>query len=297
MADQAKFRDWVEAVRPLHWIKSGFCLAALFFSGEAARVESWAAVLPLLAAFSGIASAGYLINDLINRKEDSAHPRKRQRPIASGRLPLYGVLLMAVVLLFCALGLMVSIHGFSGMTGRATLLCIWYFFLTTSYSVIFRRIPFADVLVLGAGFVLRVAAGAYALGLEPTVWLLGCTYSVALLLGFGKRLGEWRVITLQNQEMGATRHALRKYSENTLRFIVGVLCFLAAMLYLFYTLMHSQRAELLITNVPVMLGLAEYFRLAWRSKSVEAPERLIWSSRVLAASLVSWVFLVILISF
>ena len=175
-------------MRPRHWVKSGFCFSAVFFSGHALDAEAWLRVLPLGVAFSLLASAGYLFNDVINRKEDRFHPRKKRRPVAAGRLKPASVLAVAGILLLSGLGLVIGAFG----AGAVLVATACYVGVTIGYSLWIRNVCVVDVLVLGWGFVLRVQAGAFALGtlyaeVRPTLWLVFCTYALALLLGFGKR--------------------------------------------------------------------------------------------------------------
>ena len=95
---------WLEALRLQHWIKSGFCLAALFFHGAALEVAAWLAVLPVVLCFCLISSAVYLANDIVNLAEDRCHPRKSRRPIASGQIAVQDARIAVVLLAGSALG-------------------------------------------------------------------------------------------------------------------------------------------------------------------------------------------------
>lgn len=287
----------MEVIRPQHWIKSGFCLAALFFGGKAGSLEGWLQVWPLLVSFSGLASAGYLLNDVINRGEDRLHPRKKNRPIASGHLRVKEVLVVSLILALGSLGILVCRYGLRGDFSLVSWLGLGYLVLTGAYSMIFREMPLLDVLVLGVGFVARVAAGAFALGLAPTNWLLGCTYAVALLLGFGKRLGEWRLLERRGAQMGQTRQALRGYTDTLLRTLVGGSCLASGTLYVAYCLTHPARELLILTALPVVVGLMSYLRMAWRSDVVETPEKLLFKSPVLLCSVGVWLLMILAIGF
>ncbi|MFC0019838.1 UbiA prenyltransferase family protein [Roseibacillus persicicus] len=286
---------WVEVLRPQHWIKSGFCLAALFFGGLAGSWESWEQILPLLVSFSVLASAGYLLNDVWNREEDRHHPRKKMRPVASGQLPVGQILLVSFALAIGGLALLGFAYGFVGESALPLWHGVGYLMLTIGYSLVFREMPLLDVLVLGIGFVIRVSAGAFALGLSPTGWLLGCTYAIALVLGFGKRLGEWRLLERLQEVPGETRSALRGYTDALLRVLVGGSSFAAGGTYYAYCLSHSEREFLVLTVIPVVVGLMAYLRMAWRSAVVETPERLLFKSPVLLGSVVVWLIMIVLI--
>jgi 4-hydroxybenzoate polyprenyltransferase len=201
---------WTEALRLTHWIKSGFCLAAIFFHGSAADYKAWMHVLPVVLGFSLISSAGYLVNDILNREEDRHHPRKRKRALASGKITIPAAWTAVALLTAGAFVLLAAFYG------RGPVLAVvgGYYLLSWLYSLMLRGLPLVDVLVIATGFAARVAAGAYALQsydatAYPTAWLLTCTYFLALLLGFGKRKGEWLLLERTHKTMGETRKALR----------------------------------------------------------------------------------------
>jgi 4-hydroxybenzoate polyprenyltransferase len=285
----------VKLVRPTHWIKSGFCLAALFLSGEWANVSSWMMVLPVVVGFTLLSSAGYLFNDVMNREEDRHHPRKRSRPVASGRVRARDALVVSFLLALSGLGLLAGVY-WPADPGRLVLVCaLGYYALTILYSCYFRSVSYLDVATLCLGFVLRVAAGALAIGLVPTWWLMGTTYALALLLGFGKRLGEIKLMEGRDLERGETRLCLTGYRRKTLERLMAVMAFVAGGLYILYCLIGREDRGLFVFSVaPVVVGIFAYIRLAWRSDSVEIPEKLIFSSRVLLGSLVVWVAMVLI---
>lgn len=288
-----KLRVWSVALRIQHWIKSGFCLAALFFHGSALQIGAWMAVLPIALCFSLISSAVYLVNDIVNRNEDRRHPRKRKRPIASGQISLRNAWLAVVFLAGSSIGL--AWWFYDG--GTVVWVLMGYYLLSWLYSFYLRELPLVDVLVLAVGFVARVAAGAYALQsfdltAHPTGWLLTCTYFLALLLGFGKRKGEWLLLEKTHRELGITRKALRGYTADLLDVMTGCSALLAGGIYLAYCLNRNDPVPFVLTALPVLTGLMSYLRLAWRSTVVETPERLLLKSPGLVISLLVWLALV-----
>ncbi|MDP7106190.1 MAG: UbiA prenyltransferase family protein, partial [Roseibacillus sp.] len=238
----ATVRKWLVALRTQHWIKSGFCLTALFFHGSVLELAAWMAVLPIAFCFCLISSAVYLANDIVNRAEDRRHPRKCRRPIASGRISVRRAWLTIVLLAGGSLGFAWWFYGGGAVTG----VLAGYYLLSWIYSYYLRGLPLLDVLVLATGFVARVAAGAYALQhfdptAHPTGWLLSCTYFLALLLGFGKRKGEWLLLEKTHREMGITRRALRGYTADLLDVLTGCSALLAGAIYLAYCLNRPDR--------------------------------------------------------
>ncbi len=292
-ADPGPVSMWLSALRIPHWIKSGFCLAALFFHGSALEVGAWLAVLPIVVCFCLVSSAVYLANDIVNRGEDCRHPRKRRRPIASGQISVRRAWCAVALLAGSAIGGAWWFYGWD----TPTWVLAGYYLLSWLYSCYLRDLPLLDVLVLAIGFVARVGAGAYALQIfdhtaHPTGWLLSCTYFLALLLGFGKRKGEWLLLEKTQRKMGITRRALRGYTAELLNVLTGCSALLAAAIYLAYCLNRPDRIPFVFTALPALTGLMSYLRLAWRSTVVETPERLLFQSPGLVVSVVSWLVLV-----
>ncbi|MGE9268489.1 MAG: UbiA prenyltransferase family protein [Verrucomicrobiales bacterium] len=270
-------------------MKSGFCLAALFFSGRVGDSGAWLAVWPLLLAVSLLASAGYLWNDLVNVAEDRHHPRKKKRPLASGRMRKREALALALGVAGLAFALLWWAYG----GGRVFWLGAAYLALTVNYTLWLRSLPLLDVLTLSGGFVIRVLAGAYAIGVAPTWWLVLCTYALALLLGFGKRRGELVLLKKDHEKVGSTRSVLQAYNLMLLDSALGLSAVLCVGAYLSYVV--GKGGFLLAASViPVILGVSDYMRVAWRSDEVERPEHLLLKSPVLLGSVAAWLILVIL---
>ena len=284
---------WLVSLRVNHWTKSGFCLAALLFHGAVFDGSAWFAVLPAAICFCLISSAVYLANDIFNRKEDSCHPDKRNRPIAAGHIAVRAAWAVVIALVATALGLSFVFYG----GGSVTQVIIAYYLLSWLYSFCLRGLPLVDVLVIGLGFVARVAAGAFALQsfdftAHPTGWLVGCTYFLALLLAFGKRKGEWLLMESAGMALGSTRRALRGYTAELLNVLIGCSALFAGSIYVAYCLSRSDRMPFILTAVPALWGLLSYLKLAWGSTAVETPEYLLLRSRSLLISLVGWLVLV-----
>lgn len=172
-----------------------------------------------------------------------------------------------------------------------------YYVLSWLYSFFLRSVPVVDVLTLALGFAARVAAGAYALQTYdetayPTGWLIGCTYFLALLLGFGKRKGESLLLERAHASMGETRRALQGYSATTLNVLTGCSAALAAGTYVAYCMTRPDRFPFVLTAAPAIVGLSSYLRLAWRSTLVETPERLFLHSPVLVGAVAVWLGMV-----
>ncbi|MCB9846873.1 MAG: UbiA prenyltransferase family protein [Phycisphaeraceae bacterium] len=182
--------------RPHQWSKGIFVLAGPVY-GCADLIEQGARIrdlivpsLIILASFSLAASGCYVVNDIFDAESDRRHPRKRNRPIASGAVTPGQARVFAALLLLGSLGLLALLPAPRLWWAGATVAL--YIANVMTYSAFFKKHAIADVMGLSLGFVLRVLGGCAALGIGPSSWLLNVTLFIAMFLAFGKRLGERR---------------------------------------------------------------------------------------------------------
>jgi 4-hydroxybenzoate polyprenyltransferase len=191
-------RDLLTALRPHQWVKNGL----IFVSPLAAHVLMEPGVLPrllwLFVAFCAAASGVYVANDLLDLKHDRAHPRKRERPFASGRLPVIaGVASPVLMLTGLWLGLTLS-----PLTGG---LVAAYIALSLAYSTYLKRQPLVDVFALSGLYTLRLLSGELSVGIESSVWLLSFSGFLFLSLAFLKRVSEYQAMFKSNTSYDAGR--------------------------------------------------------------------------------------------
>lgn len=219
----------IKLARPRQWIKGGFVLLGPAYAVAAGVVVDWVAVVLAFLAFGFASSACYVVNDIRDREEDAAHPRKKRRPIASGRVrPVTGVWFACVLIVLSAVS--VALVGVRTEWSPASpwlgVLLALYVLNVTGYSMGLKRAAVIDVVSLATGFVLRVLGGCAATGVEPSSWLLNCTFFVSMFLALGKRLGERR--TMGDGAAAATvRSVQATYTDEILRMLVvvtGVAC-------------------------------------------------------------------------
>ena len=216
----------LKSVRPHQWVKNLFVAAPLVF---ARRVGDGAAVghtVLAVAAFCLLSSAVYLINDLVDVDKDRAHPVKRNRPIASGTMPLGLARALAPLLGFGG----ISITVFLGPT--CVVVGLGYLGLNLAYSFGLKKVAFIDVACISLSYLLRVLCGSAAIPVQPSKWLLVCTLLLSALLGFGKRAHELRVSGVDGT---VQRDVLGKYALPTLQRLLVVLGVLTSVTYLAYT--------------------------------------------------------------
>lgn len=214
------WRSLLKLARPKQWAKCAFVLIGPLYGYADGKPVTWIAAAGAAVAFALAASACYVFNDLRDRDADRLHPRKRRRPIASGAVsaPLARVFAMAL-LVFSAVAV-AFIPGearsiFAGVLGL-------YVLNVLSYSALLKHVVILDVISLACGFVLRVVGGCVATGIEPSPWLLNCTFFLAMFLSFGKRLGERRTMAAAGADAAAIRGVQSIYTDDLLRMSVVV---------------------------------------------------------------------------
>jgi 4-hydroxybenzoate polyprenyltransferase len=271
-------------MRPEQWLKNGFVLAPIVFSGLIGDPDAWLRTLLAVAAFCAASSAVYLVNDVIDREADRSHPIKKNRAIASGEVSVATALAVAVVLVVAAAVVAVWLGGwFPVVLGS-------YVFLVLLYSALLKRAVFLDVLVVAAGFVLRVVGGAVAIDVPVSRWILVVTYLLALYLALGKRRSE---LVLLGAEAGSHRVVLGHYTLPMVDQAISVVLGATVVAYALYTVAPETVAKVgsegLLATVPIVLyGLFRYLYLLHRHELGGSPTRALLTDRPLLVCVVVW---------
>jgi 4-hydroxybenzoate polyprenyltransferase len=274
---------WIRAVRPEQWIKNGFVLAPLLFSGRALEWPyQWRALLAFVA-FSAMASAVYLMNDVVDREADRRHPGKRHRPVAAGSISPPAAL--AVSALLAVMGLA------AGVVARpaVALVLAAYLVLNMLYGTWLKHMVIVDVFSIASFFLLRLVAGSAAVDVRPSIWLLLCGGLLALYLGFAKRRHE---LVLLGSGSAAHRTVLADYSTAFLDQLSVVLLSVTIVAYIMYTL-ESNTARLVGTEalsystVFVLYGVLRYLYLVNRNEGGD-PTGTLLTDRPLLAAVTLW---------
>ncbi len=272
----------LQALRPHQWVKNGFVFAALVFSRQLTNTEMLVRSVVVFAAFCAVASAIYLLNDVADYERDRLHPRKKNRPIASGAVSKSTALMMAAVL------------GPAGIAGglwlnEATAIVLaFYVGMNLLYSTRLKHIVLIDVFIIAFGFLLRVTVGATAIEVGISAWLLLCTFFVALLIGFGKRRGE---LTLLGESAAEHRGNLGAYSisflDNAIASLAGVTIICYSLYAIDPAVIARLRTDGLLLTLPfVVFGIFRWILVANTSDDAGSPTRLLLSNRSLQATVV-----------
>lgn len=256
----------IKTLRPRQWVKNSFVAAPLIFSLRLLEAPSVLRTLAAVVLFSLISGCVYVLNDLVDVDADREHPKKRLRPIASGALPVSTARAFLVVAVPSIMGLAAVLQPWFAAV-LAT-----YFVLNVAYSFRLKHVAYVDVLLIAFFFILRVLAGAFAIEVPASPWLLGCTFVLALFLGFGKRAHELATAV----DAGKQRAALEGYHAGSLRWILYFLAVVVIATYGAYTrsptTVQAFGTAALVYTLPLpMIAVVRFIRLVAVPKDSESP--------------------------
>jgi decaprenyl-phosphate phosphoribosyltransferase len=282
----------LRTVRPHQWVKNGFVLAPLVFSRHLLDVPYAVRGGLAFLAFCLLSGAVYAFNDVRDVEADRAHPIKRRRPIAAGALSERAALIAAGALAVAGLGLAFALDWRAGVAATV------YLGQNLAYSLSLKHVAFVDVALIASGFLLRVLAGAYAIRVPASPWLLICTALLALFLALGKRAHELAAAQAAGREVAETRAALAGYRLPVVRFAMLGLGALTSAAYLLYTLDAHTVAffgtDRLAASAPFpALGIARFLQLAvWRPRP-DSPTEAMLRDPVFLAIVGAWTGVVV----
>jgi 4-hydroxybenzoate polyprenyltransferase len=277
------------SLRPHQWTKNALVFAPLLFAQQLFHPPSVVAAVEAFCLFCLLSGAVYLINDLVDLERDRLHPVKSQRPLASGRLSPSVAKGATWVILVAALGGSFALGTSFGLTALA------YFVLMACYSFLLKNIVILDVLTVSMGFVLRAFAGAVAIDVAFSNWLLICTMLGALFLALNKRRHE---LTLLAADAAEHRRILGEYSPYLLDQMIAVVTASTVVCYALYTqapeTVSKFGTDRLVWTLPfVLYGIFRYLYLVHQKDEGGSPSRVLLNDRPLVVDVVLWTIAVI----
>ena len=278
-AQRSVARAILVAMRPRQWTKNLLLFAGIVFAARLGDAMRWLEAVAAFVAYCAASSAAYLVNDVRDAAHDRLHPVKRDRPVASGDFPERNALVTAAVLAAAALALAAPLHGWS------LLFLAGFLVLQALYTVSFKHVVLVDVLAIGALFVLRAAAGAAAVDVRISPWLLLCTALLALFLALAKRRGE---LVLVGAAETPGRPVLAGYSLAVVDRLVAAAAASAVIAYSLYTFTARDSKALMATIPFVLFGVLRYLLLIRREDLGEEPENVLFADVPLIATLALW---------
>lgn len=293
----------LRTARPRQWLKNLSLYAAPVFTGTLFLNNTFQKTTLAFIAFCGVSSGIYFLNDLMDVEKDKLHPIKKNRPIASGKIPqkiawIITYLLLGTSLIYSAL-----------FVGKFfTLAALSYVFIQLAYSLYFRNVIILESLFVASGFIIRVFAGGLASESSISSWLILTTIGLSLLLAFGKRRSE-KTILLEKLGMDKqnidTRKALRHYPDTLLDSMISMsatFCIISYSLFTFqtspqnvtpvlYTFLPSilRSPKWMMLTIPLIIyGVARYLYVIYEKKAGESPERVLLSDKPLLLTVLLW---------
>lgn len=295
------FRDISRAVRTRQWAKNGLLFAGFLFAGHLREPKAQIAgeilrVLLAFTAFCALSGAAYIINDWRDIERDRLHPLKKNRPLAAGRISKRGAQSLIVGCLVIAFAAAVSVPLLNPAAWLFPFAAASYLALTLAYSFVLKNEVIVDVLIIAAGFVLRMAAGCLAIPVPISEWIVFCTFTLALFVALCKRRAE---LLEMGENSEATRRVLPLYTVSLLDTFIAIAAGLTITSYSLYTFLAAQstavagnRHQSLMLTIPfVVYGIFRFLLLAHSSAVGGEPEQLL-RDKPLMINILLWAILV-----
>ncbi len=281
----------IKLARPSQWIKNSLVLAALFFAGVANDSHSLILAIAAVAVFCLLSSSIYALNDLIDCQQDKNHPLKKSRPVASGEIST------TTAALFSSLLAAAGLYSAWLINFELLIVAVIFLLLNVLYSVWLKHVVILDVMTISLSFVIRAYAGAVAIEVAASKWMLINTLFLALFLAFGKRRHE---LVLLDDEASSHRQSLSKYSPYLLDQLISVVTASVVVAYLLYTFSSEVSSKLnteyLYVTVPfVVYGIFRYLYLIHYEEKGGSPTKVLIGDKPLMLDVILWLATVIII--
>ena len=276
----------IKLLRPKDWAKNLFLFIPAFFARKFFVLENIELLIGGFFAFSFLASSIYIINDYRDIDDDRKHPEKRKRPLASGKVSKTTGLLAAAILLVAGavLGWLVD------ETGKFAFLLAIYYLLNLGYCFGLKNISIVDIMIVAAGFVLRVKGGAVIGKIDTTEWLIIMTFLLALFMAIGKRRDDVLLKLSTGTDM---RRAIKGYTLDYLNIVLGLVCAVIIVAYINYTVSGALYKEfghrLYYTSLFVIAGVLRYLQIIFVQNKSGSPTDILYKDRFIQITLLLWV--------
>lgn len=286
------FRGLLKTMRPHQWTKNGFVFAGIVFDGQLFVFASFLRVLFAFFLLCLVAGSVYIFNDLADVEADRKHPRKRNRPIASGQLPIPLARIAAILLPAIAM-LAALLLGW-----QFAVVLLSYYLLQVAYSLRLKHVVLVDLVVIVLGFIIRVGAGVLVVSVEAfSPWLYACTATLALFLIVGKRRQE---LLLLAEKAGNVRVTLDEYNLPLLDELLRISVVGTMLTYLFYAVEAPSEllagTNLALVTVPfVWYGIARYLYLIHVRGEGSAPDEVLLKDRPLQIAIILWAIVCVIV--
>ncbi|MBO9657703.1 MAG: decaprenyl-phosphate phosphoribosyltransferase [Chitinophagaceae bacterium] len=276
---------YIKLLRPKHWAKNLFLFIPLFFAGEFLNFEKIAQILLGFIAFSAIASSIYILNDYRDIEDDRKHPKKKFRPLASGAVSKPAALVIAAILIVGGFGLAYFIRDkFMFVLGI-------YFVINVGYSFGLKNVAILDIILLAAGFVLRVKGGSVISNIALSEWIVIMVFLLAVFMALGKRRDD---VILKINSGVDMRKSIKGYNLELLNSLLALICAVIVVAYFMYTMSPETMTKLgthrlYYTCLFVMAGLMRYLQIIFVQADSGSPTKILYKDLFIQIVLILWI--------
>ena len=274
----------IVSLRPHQWYKNLLLFVGLIFSLNLFNLNFWFISILGFIVFSLLSSASYLLNDVLDFKKDQKHPKKKKRPIASGRLS------KKVAVFFSLILIIISFLIASTITPSFLLLSLLFFLILSLYSLFLKNIIILDIIVIGIGFVIRVIAGGLSINVSISPWLILCVFLLAFFLVLGKRRNE---LIILNNKSSSHRITLKHYDKHMIEQMLSIITATLIICYSIYTFL-SANPYMMITIPIVIYAIFRYLFLIYKHDFGGEPE-LLFKDKGMIISILLWLIVSVII--
>ncbi len=288
--------NYIKLIRPKDWAKNAFLFLPVFFAGRLFDRTSLAQLIAGFFAFSLVASTVYILNDYRDIENDRKHPIKSKRPLAAGKIKPLAALVIACFLFTGGFFLSVLADDHY----RFTAILAFYFILNLMYSLGLKNISILDIMIIAAGFMLRLKGGGYIANVDVSPWLTLMVLLLSLFMAIGKRRDD----ILLKMETGADmRKSIKGYNLDFLNTMLGLFTAIIIVTYIMYTLSPKtyerlQNYHLYYTAIFVIAGLMRYLQIVLVLNKAGSPTEILYKDRFIQVTILLWIasFYIILYS-
>ena len=278
-------KHYIQLIRPKHWAKNLFLFVPPFFAGKFFELDKIGLLTGGFVAFSFLASSIYIINDYRDIEDDKKHPEKRKRPLASGSVNKNVAIILSCVLTIAGAVIAYLLDS----SGKFLFIAGLYYLLNLSYSFGLKNIAIVDILILAAGFVLRVKAGAQLAAVSTTEWFIIMTFLLALFLAIAKRRDD---VLLKMNTGSDMRKSIKGYSLDFLNTLLGLFCAILIVSYVNYTISPAAFEKfghrLYYTALFVIAALMRYLQITFIHNKAGSPTDVLYKDRFIQVTQVLW---------
>lgn len=284
----------LKLIRINHWIKNLYVFAPLFFSGQIANLEKLLQSLYAFFIFSLAASSVYVLNDILDLEDDKAHPEKKNRPIASGKVSKNSAYILFFVLLLSALTSAFFVNL------QLLFIIIGYMLLNIFYSIKLKQIAIVDVTIIAIGFVLRVFAGGESSDILVSHWLIIMTFLISLFLALAKRRDD---LIIEDETGTIMRKSIKGYNKEFIQSAISILCGALIVSYILYVtspevVSRFNNKNIYYSTLFVILGILRYLQLSMVKNKSGSPTKIMYKDLFTQLVIAGWIlFFVIYIYF